>query len=176
MTDIAKEYGSALFLTAAEDDKTEEYHDALKTLSQVLEENGEYLTLLASPAIPLAERLDLIERAFASSVPNQILSYFKLLCEKGRIAQFLPSAEEYNRLYEAAKRRLRIKVTSAVELTEEEKRKLVEKLEQTKNCSIVAEYFVDKALLGGIVVETDSKIWDGSVKSRLQMVKEVINS
>lgn len=176
MNDIATEYASALFLLASEENKTEEYHAALETVSQVLEENEEYLSLLASPAIPLVQRLKLIDDALSSEILQEVLSYLKLLCEKGRISYFLSSAKEYHRLYEKAKRRLRVKVTSAVELTEEEKKKLTEKLEQARNCSIDAEYFVDEALLGGVIVETDSKIWDGSVRSRLQKVKEVINS
>ena len=175
MNEIAKEYAGALFYLALENKAGEEYALALETVQRALKENEEFLSLLASPAISLKERLEVIDTVF-SGMPENVLSFLKLLCEKGRISLFPDAAEEYRRLWEAAEKKERIRVTSATPLTEEEKEKLVTKLEQTKNCKIFAEYFVDETLLGGLTVETESGMMDGSLKNRLTKVKDVMNS
>ena len=66
------------------------------------------------------------------------------------------------------------KVTSAVELTAEEKQKLMKKLESLCNGRVNAEYVIDTSLIGGLVVEIDGKIFDGSLRHRLRKVKDVM--
>ena len=175
MTDIAKEYGTALFMVACETEEKKRYADALEGIKKTLESYPEYTELIASPGIPLTERLDVIDRTFSQSVPEHVLSYLKLLCEKGRISCLKESIDEYKALLDESERISKVKVTSATPLTDEEKRKLVSKLEQKEKRKVSAEYFVDSALLGGLIVEVDGKIMDGSVRQRLHDVKEVIS-
>ena len=118
----------------------------------------------------------MIETAFAGLIPEQVLSYLQLLCEKGRMPYFMESVEEYQQLLDASERIVNAKVTSAVELTEEEKQKLISKLEMMEKGKVRAEYFVDASLLGGLIVEVDGKVMDGSLRHRLHEVKEVMNT
>jgi F-type H+-transporting ATPase subunit delta len=175
MTDLAKEYGTALFALAMEENAAKEYAAALDLVREALEQEPEYLTFLISPSIPVRERIAAIETAFAQQVPEQVLSYLSLLCEKGRMACFWDSVEAYRALLDASQRVSKAKVTSAAELTLEEKEKLKCKLEAMCQGSVEPEYFLDEALLGGLIVEIDGKILDGSLRHRLQEVKEVMN-
>ena len=175
MTDIAKEYGTALFMVACEENSKREYAEALERIKKTLDSFPEYSELISSPGIPLNERLDVIDKTFSGSVPEHVLSYLKLLCEKGRISCLKDSIGEYKALLDESERVSKVKVTSATPLTDEEKRKLISKLEQMEKRKVSAEYFVDAALLGGLVVTVDGKIMDGSVRQRLHDVKEVIN-
>ena len=59
-----------------------------------------------------------------------------------------------------------------IELSEDEKNRLVSKLEKTSGKNVNAEFVVDQSILGGIIVETDGKILDGSLKYKLKDVKE----
>lgn len=176
MTEISKEYGTALFLLACEEQKQRDYAVALETIKTAFLEQPQYLELLSSPSISLKERLEVIDKAFADSVPEHVLSFLKLLCEKGRITCFMESVEEYNALLDASERVSNAKITSAVALTEDEKQKLIKKLEQLNKGSVHAQYFVDADLLGGLIVEMDGKIMDGSLRHRLYDVKEVMKS
>ncbi len=175
MTDIAKEYGTALFMLACELDKKNEYANALELLEKAFAQNPEYLIFLASPSIPLSERILAIETAFAEKIPEHLLSYLELLCEKGRISCFSESANEYKALLDASERISNATVTSAVELTADEKQKLKAKLEKINNGVVNIDYLIDETLLGGLIVEIDGKILDGSLRHRLREVKEVMN-
>ena len=176
MSEIAKEYGTALFLLACEQNEKKSYAEALKRVKDTFLAYPQYAELLSSPGISLNERLNVIEQAFSSAVPEYVLSYLKLLCEKGRIPYFLESVEEYTALLDASEQSFNAKITSAVELTDREKEKLIQKLELQQKGKVYAEYFVDETLLGGVIVELDGKIMDGSLRHRLHEVKEVMNA
>ena len=174
MAEIGKEYGQALFMLACEVGRQKEYGQVLEQVKAVFADQPDYPQLLASPAIPMEERLRAIEAAFADLAPEHVLSYLKLLCEKGRIGCFAESAQAYKELLDASEHIANAKITSAVELTEEEKRKLQLALERRCKGQVRAEYVVDEGLLGGMIVEVDGNILDGSLRQRLSEVKEVI--
>ena len=176
MNDVSKEYGAALFMLACEENSKEEYGKSLEFLTNTFMESPEYLEFLASPGIPLGERLSAVESAFAECIPLNVLSYVQLLCEKGRIESFFEAAEEYKALLDASNRVSVAKITSAVELTDDEKTKLYNKLKAMSGGEVTMEYSVDGSLLGGLIVELDDKIMDGSLRNRLREVKDVINS
>lgn len=176
MTEISKEYGTALFMLACEEARQREYATALDAVRRAFLDCPQYAEMLSSPSISQKERLDAIDAAFSEVAPEHVLSYLKLLCERGRIGCFLESVEEYMALLAASEHIADVKVISAVALTEEEKQKLTEKLEQTEKVRIRAEYEVDPSLLGGLIVEIDGRIMDGSLRHRLYKIKEVMNT
>ena len=176
MTDIGKEYGTALFMLACEENEKASYAEALEFIKNIFVEDPQYSELLSSPSIPLKERLSLIDQAFSDAVPEYVISYLKLLCEKGKMPYFMESVDEYNALLDASEHISNARITSAIELTKEEKQKLITKLELMEKGKVHAQYFVDETLLGGLIVEVDGKIMDGSLRHRLHEVKEVMNT
>lgn len=174
MTEISNEYGTALFMLACETNQKREFADGLHVMQEAFMEAPEYEAFLASPGISLEERLSSIEAAFASRVPELVLNYLQLLCEKGRISCFLETVEVFDTLLAASEHISNARVTSAVELTESEKKKLKIKLESMNKGQVNVQYVIDRSLLGGLIVEMDGKVMDGSLRHRLSEVKEVI--
>lgn len=176
MNDAVKEYGTALFSLALEENAKEEYFNALKNVKSLFDENEGYLDMLASPALSVGARLSALDEAFEKILPEHVLSFLKLLCEKGRIAEFNSAANEFFELYNVSERIVDAKITSAASLSDDEKSRLIEKLEKTHSCKINPEYITDPTLIGGITVKLDGKILDGSIRHKLREVKEVMNS
>lgn len=174
MTEMSKEYGTALFFLACENGQKEAYADALGRISLVLRENPEYVDFLASPSIPLSERLDAVEKAFAGSVPEYVLNFLQLLCEKGRIRSFDGCVKEYRSLLAASAGVSTAKVVSAVQLTAAEEKRLKEKLGAMCGHIVEIECSVDPTLLGGLTIEMDGKVMDGSLRRRFREVKDVL--
>ena len=171
---ISKEYGEAIFALAMENNALDEYGEALDTISAAFNDAPDYVSLLASPSVPRSERINAIQTAFAS-LPEHIVSFTSLLCERGRIREFNECVKEYKALCDASRQLSTAIVTSSVELTENEKQKLTDKLEKRAGKSVLAEYRIDKSLIGGLIIEMDGTVLDGSIKSRLKEVKEVIS-
>ena len=174
MNDIGKEYAQALFTVACEDGNAEAVAEGLTLIRSALSEEPRYAELIASPSIPLGERLAVVRAAFENAVPPRVLSFLLLLCEKGRIGLFADAVDAYMGLLDASRHVSSATVTSAVELTAEEKQKLTKKLETLCKGRVNAEYAVDASLIGGLVVEIDGKVFDGSLRHRLRKVKDVM--
>ena len=98
----------------------------------------------------------------------------KLMCEKNRIGDLCESIEEYKSMLRELHRVSRAIVTSAVELSVEQKSQLVAKLEKISGKKVIPEYFVDESILGGVTIEIDGKIMDSSLRRHLNDVKDVI--
>ena len=101
--------------------------------------------------------------------------FLHVLTGKGHIRQLDACIKAYAELHDSARKLATAVVTSAVELTDAEKDKLKAKLEQRLGRTIRLECSVDPSLLGGLVVQVDGRIIDGSLKHRLQEIKEVMN-
>lgn len=175
MAEMSKEYGTALFALAKECAAEAEYKAALETVSSVFRENPQYIDFLASPSIPKNKRTEAIEQAFGDQAPEHIVSFLQILCEKGHIRIFSSCVSEYNALYEASQKITVAKVVSAVPLTEKEKNSLKQKLEKMSGYSVQLECSTDNSLMGGLVVEMDGKVIDGTLRYRLLEVKDVMS-
>lgn len=174
MTGTSKDFAVALFSLAAQTGEEQAFDEALTSVADRFAAEDGYAELLSSPGIPKSERIALIGQVLEGQVPETVVSFVQLLCEKGKITSLSECAKEYRVLYRDALKRSTAKITSAVELTEDEKDRLRAALEQRTGRKVLLECSVDHTLLGGIVVEMDGKVLDGSLKHRLREVKEVI--
>ena len=174
MRQTDKEYAEALFELCAEEGTLSECLADVNDVKELFKAYPEYVSLLSSPAVPLSERLSAIDEAFGERMTPYTVYFLKLLCEKGRICLFSEIAEELNKLYLHYTGRTTAYVTSAFELSDEQKAALVKKLSKSENKEIDAVYSVDPSLMGGVKVEVCGKVYDGTIKRRIRDVKEVM--
>lgn len=169
-----KEYAEALYSLACEENMKEEISLAVREIDKIFKENPEYLEFLSSPAIEISERLSKLDEAFSGYIPEYMMSFLKLLCEKRYIKNYSECAERFNKLAEFSQKISVAKVKSAAPLTEEEMETLTKKLEKICGHRVRLDLSVEKEILGGFIVELDDKVIDARVHSRLREVKDVI--
>lgn len=175
MTQTNKEYAEALFLLSEEKSCTDSYSETLGNIKNIVEENPDYLEFLASPAVVLSERIAAIEEAFSGFCDEFILNFLKLLCENGRIKELPFCIEEFEYLKTLAENKANATVYYAYPLDDAQKQALKAKLESKIGKNIDLVFIEDKSLIGGIKVELDGKVIDGSAKHYLNKVKGVIS-
>lgn len=176
MNNVKKEYADALFSLAVESGCEKQFSEAMSYVSGVFAEFPEYTDFLMSPSVSADERCKLIESAFGDTLPEYILSFLQLLCKNRRIDQFDSFREEYNSLLRESEKSSVAQVTSAVPLTDAQKKKLSDKLEAVTGRTVTLVCNVDKSIIGGITVKFDDTLLDGSLKRRLHDVKSVMAS
>ena len=174
MRQTDKEYAEALFMLATEEGQTKEYGDALLTVKSVINSNPDYIDFLRSPAISLGERLSAIDDAFGNFLPENVVSFLKLLCENGHIPELLSAIDKYVKLNDALLGKTPMSVYSAAPLSEEQKEALCQKLTGVTGKTVEPIFTVDPSLIGGIKIEIDGKTYDGTIKTRLRDIKDVI--
>lgn len=171
-----REYGEALFALALETQAVDAFEEALTLVEATLTEHPDYVEFLASPAVPLSERLAAVEEAFGKYCPEYVVSFLQLLCEHGKVREVLDCIAHFRRLATAAQNRAVAVITSAVALSDSQKTALCEKLAKKIGKQIDPHYQIDDSLIGGVRIEVDGHTIDGSVRRRLGELKEVMSS
>ena len=175
MTATGNNYAEALFMLAREENSIDAFYDSLKIVNGVFMENPEYLQFLATPSIPKGERTAALVAAFGNKISEHVLSFLQLLCEHAAAEQFFDIFTEFERLREWASNSVVAVVKSVVELSDTQKSDLTKALEKRTGKSITLKCVIDTTLIGGIVVELDGEMLDGSVKNNLKRAREVIS-
>lgn len=165
-----QEYGKALFLLAEEEGQTESLLMTLTDIRIILDQSPEYAKLLDTPAIPIAEKLNLIDEAFGEA-EIILLNFMKILCEKRSMYQFSRCADRFKALYEESRGIERAQAITSRPLTEKQLTALREKLESVTGKNIQIENIIDPKLIGGITLRVGGKQFDNSLRARLDALQ-----
>ena len=174
MTAAEKEYGEALYELCAEENCAQEIGAQLDMVCSLFREEPKYLRILQDPALPKGERLTMLDEAFRGNVHPYLLNFLKILCEKSAVGLLPGCAGQFHALYNEERGLLPVTATSAVALTEAQKKALTEKLSKLTGKAVLLDNRVDESLLGGIKVNYDGKELDGSVAGRLEALRRVL--
>ena len=172
MNHAAGVYGQGLYALAKEESLEEAVLQELDLLKAAFAEEPDFLKLLSSANVPKAERLTVIDSSFRGKVQPYVLNFLKLLTEKGYIAHFADCCETYRDLYNEDRGVLQVQAVSAIELTENQKQQLTDKLSAITGKTIDLVCKVDKSVLGGIRLNYSGMQVDGTVQSRLQAIEK----
>lgn len=175
MTGTAKEYADALFMLARENGTEQAFADALELVAATFTADPAYIDLLASPVISKDTRKELLRNAFGDTLPQEVIACIALMCDGGHIRAFFALRDEFMEQFHLLSKVTVAAVTSAAPLSDEEKTQLVAQLSAQTGNTVTATYTVDPALIGGIKIEMDGCVLDGSIKHRLRELKEVMN-
>ena len=174
MSDVSREYGGALFALACEQSMERELLAETETVRQALSENADYIKLLACPALSAAEREDAVARAFAGAHPY-LGNFLRMMVARGYARELTDALKEYGRLYNERFGIALAVIRSAAELSQKEKERLELALSRRAGKEISAQYRVEPELLGGICVEMDGVLYDGTLRHRLSGLRESLS-
>lgn len=171
MTVNFKEYATALFELSCEENSLDLCFAELSTIYNVLKDNPQYLKLLNSNMITMSEKYDLAEKAFIG-INGTLMNFIKLLISKRIIIALPKCAECFFNLYYEEQDIILAEVVSAVELTEDEKQEIRDKLIRiTNKKDVLLSSKIDSSIIGGAILRFSGQEMDYSLKSRLNEMK-----
>lgn len=171
MYDVSIEYGRAIFELALEENNDKGYLEQLREMNKLFDENPEFIQLLASSNIPLSERIKVIDEAFENQVDEYICSFMKLITERGYASQIPECIKAFEKLYYEKHKITIAYVKSAIALTDEQKIALIKKLQAYSGKMVELICTVEPELIGGISVNIDGKLLEGSVKRKIDTIR-----
>jgi F-type H+-transporting ATPase subunit delta len=131
------------------------------------------VSLLQSPIITADKRNAVLEAITAGKVTEITSSFNRLLVKKGREFELPEIVEAYIEQYNAIKGIHKVKLTTAVEISEELKKSIIEKaVKETGVASVELETKVNADLIGGFVLEFNNKLVDASIARDLRDIKK----
>ena len=176
MTTTSREYAEALFELAVQAGVTKETSEGVETVVSALLQTPEYRALLASPAIGKEERLAALDATFRGKIPDILLAILRMMVSRGQISALNGMARDYEELARGYRGESMAVVTSAVPLKEAETVALRAKLEKKLGRQVILQCRVNPDLIGGIRVDVDGRVIDGSIRNKLEEIKEVMNA
>lgn len=175
MTKTAKVYGGSLYDLAVEENLDGQIMEQMIQIRQIFRENPDYLRLLAEPAIPESQRLQMIEEAFGTQAERYLINFLKLLCERKILKEFSGCCEEFIRRYNNDHHIAEAVVISAVKLTQQQMEALQVKLEKVSKKKVYLVQKTDPSVLGGVRVELEGVQLDGTVQGRIASISRKLD-
>lgn len=173
MNEIIREYGGGLFELAQEEKLEERFLDETRQLRRLL--TRDYTRLLINPNLPKEERIRLVGEALGENVHPYLVSFVKLMTERGLATELNGCFEEYERLCLDAFAVMRATAESAVPLTDEQKKRLEERLAAHTGKRIDMTYIVNPGLIGGIKLTMGNRQIDDSIQNRLKNIADKLS-
>ncbi len=167
-------YADALFAVARAEGTLAEVEDELFRFSQTLQGSDELREALTDPAIPASRRQQIVEDLLGGKASPTTVALVSMVVGTGR-ARALPDI--IRRLVEmsAAEANKEVaEVRSAIPLNDEQRKRLAEALGQATGKQVEVKVVVDPSVLGGIVAQVGDTVIDGSVRTRLDQLKNAL--
>ncbi|MEJ9210504.1 F0F1 ATP synthase subunit delta [Bacillus smithii] len=172
---VANRYAAALFQVAKENDQVALIGEQMRVVKEVLQQTPELLFFLKLPKVDMSKKKELVQQAFSTASPF-IVNTLLLMMENHREDNLLEMAEEYIALANNERGIAEATVTSVRPLNEEEKSSLSAVLaEKVGKQTLKIENVVDPKLLGGLKVRIGNRIIDGSLRGKLDRLKQLIS-
>jgi len=135
-------------------------------------QSAELRTFLLSPAVSPEAKHTVIEKIVARLGASKIIRNFLFVLADHRRTQLIPEViAAFHQVIRQRQGAAEAEVSSAVELSEAQKKEIAAMLARLTGKKIETKYALDPALLGGAVVRIGDTIYDGSLRSRLKEMR-----
>jgi F-type H+-transporting ATPase subunit delta len=168
-TDI---YAEALLGIITAEGDVDGVTDELFRFSRTLEANDEMLSVLADPHVPAERRTQVVQDLLEGRASATTIAAVALVVGTGRARELATIVDKLvaARARAAAKQVAEVRV--AHELTDEQRSRLAAGLAQAVGGDVEVKVIVDPSVLGGVVAQIGDRVIDGSVRTRLNQLRE----
>ena len=165
-------YAEALFEAAREREALEEVLNDLQEFVTALRENEELRLFFYGGQVPERQKRKAIE-GLTEDMTASTTNFLKVLSDNGREEILEDVLRQYEELVKEHLGKIEVEVTTAVELSEDAERRLKERLGRVlEDREVILETRVDPNLLGGAVFRFGGRMMDGSIRGRLESLRE----
>jgi len=171
---VATRYAKSLIDIAVEQNKLEKIHDDMQGFKSSLA-SRDLVMMLKSPIINSSKKIDAFNAVFGDKMDETTMSFFNLVMKKGREAALPEIAKSFIEQYRAKKNISSAKVITATKLSQEKLEAIKASLSKSGNTTFEVEDEVDESLIGGFVIEMGDKIYDASVKHKLDKIRKTFS-
>jgi F-type H+-transporting ATPase subunit delta len=169
-----KAYAAAIAAVARAEGELGAVQDELFSLARTLGGSEELLSTLTDPQLPASRRQQIVEDLLAGRVSKATLAVVSMVVAAGRARDLQGIADELVALGAAEGGRQVAVVRSAIDLTDDQKTRLAGALQVSLGTPVDVRVVIDPTVLGGLVAQVGDTVIDGTVRRRLDQLKQAI--
>jgi F-type H+-transporting ATPase subunit delta len=165
-------YAEAVLSVALGEGQLNQVEDELFRFGQVYESSDELRTTLTDPHLPVERRQLIVEDVLEGKVSEVTRSLVSMMVANGRAGDIPAVARAVTHRSASGRGEAVAEVRSAVALTDDQLARLSEKLSATTGMEVTARNVVDPSVIGGVVTTIGDDVLDGSVRTRLNRLRD----
>ena len=172
---VSARYAKALLQLAQEQNKLATVAADISSIKKSIAGSSELKSFLKSPIIDIDKKAVVLDKLFTGKVDNLTANFINLLVKKGRESDLAEIATAFDDLYNQSLNIVKIKIISAVTMTQADEDALVAKIKSAEGIqNIVLEKVVDSSLVGGYIAQYNGKQIDASVSKSLRELATLV--
>jgi F-type H+-transporting ATPase subunit delta len=169
---VARVYAEALLGAATQQGKADEVLEEFETLvGPVFHADLNFEAFFASGAIGRDRKAQVIHSLFDGKASDVFINGLLVLNDHERLDLLRPIAQAYREMRDQRAGRMRVQVSSAIPLAEDQQEKLRQELRAAFDKEPILDVQVDPDLLGGMVVRVGDWLYDHSVRTQLESIR-----
>ena len=172
--ELTKGYAEALFRVLQAEGELDEVEDELFRFGKLLESNYDLKQALADQALPPEQRAKVLDALLADKVTPHTLGLLQFIVNQGHARQLPEILEDLSDIAAEARDSAVAEVRTAMPLDEDQRAQLAEALSTATGKRVQLKALVDKSVLGGVYAKIGDTVIDGTVRRRLQQLKEQV--
>lgn len=177
MAELVREtYAGAIFDIAGELGKEDDFFKELTELGQIFKENPDFMRILKSPVFSKEEKKRLLSEIFSGKISEYLMNFLKVLVDKNRIGIFQGIIDAYKGILNKKRNIEEVTAVTAIPMSEQMKSDLTNKLKNLTGKNIILDNRIDESILGGVLLKIKNEQMDGTIKSRLESIKNDLSS
>jgi F-type H+-transporting ATPase subunit delta len=170
---ISKTYGDALLSVAVEEDKIDSFAEEIAALENVLQDNPDFDRLINNPRVAMEDKVKVVENVFKGHLSDEIIGFMTMIVSKGRFTQIHEILQYFTDQVKKLKGIGVAYVTTPKELTESQKKDVVNKLTDTAGFKTMEmHYEVKPELIGGMQIRIGDRVVDSSVSTKITKMQQ----
>jgi len=172
---IGSIYANSLFDVAQEMNILDDISKELNFIIETFKSEKEFYQFFISPKVSKTKRKEVIANVYEGKLSKEVFNFLKLLIDKNRSNEIFSIKLVFDSLLDKSRNVKRVTVESVIELTDDHKRKLIEKLSKSTKSEIILKNVIRPEILGGVILRIDNEIIDNSVLSKLDSIGDSIS-
>lgn len=165
-------YANSLYDFAVEKNAVVSVSDEMNEVVKLIDGNPELKRVLDSPIVKPSAKLVIIKESIQSFAGSVLMQFIDFLGKKDRVDGIWEIGKAYEQILDERQGIIRVKITSAIELTKEQLDEIQNQLEGTYAKKILFDTKIDPAVIGGFVLQVEDTIIDASLKNKLELLKK----
>ena len=172
MSVVGDRYAESLFDLAKEENQVTQYLDDIKLVGEVLDSDPQIVQFFNHVLIENDKKIQLLDQSFKGNVDQYVLNFLKLLVQSRRnryiddiVKSYINLSNQYLGIEEGV-------IYTPYELTDQQIQDIEKAISQKEIKKVTLKVSIDPSLLGGIKVQIANRIYDGTIKNKVEMLKK----